>query len=73
MNAKKCDRCGELYDPPMYTPDVRVDIYRHPYGDRWLDLCFNCQAELEDFLKIKFNPRWSSFLEEMIQTKKGEV
>lgn len=38
MTANKCDRCGTLYERE-YTPDVRINIYSHPYGDERVDLC----------------------------------
>lgn len=50
MNAKKCDRCGMLYEYDGITPDLRVNKYTHPYGDRWYDLCPHCQKYLERFL-----------------------
>lgn len=51
MTANKCDRCGKLYER-QYTPDVRINIYIHPYGDEWVDLCPECQKKLEDFISI---------------------
>ena len=50
MNAKKCDVCGALYEEKC-TQDIRINIYTHPYGDRWVDLCPNCQKKLETFVK----------------------
>lgn len=50
MNAKKCDRCGVLYEVPERTPDIRVYKYTHPYGDTRYDLCPHCQKQLEKFL-----------------------
>lgn len=52
-NAKKCDRCGVLYESPGYEPDIRINHYIHCYGDRWYDLCPTCQSMLEEFLKYK--------------------
>ena len=52
MMAKKCDICGTLYELQC-TPDVRVNIYSHPYGDRWLDLCPKCQEQLERFVCVR--------------------
>lgn len=49
MTANKCDRCGTLYERE-YTPDVRINVYIHPYGAKWLDLCPKCQEKLENFV-----------------------
>lgn len=49
MDAKKCDVCGSLYEQEC-TPDIRVNWYIHPYGDRWIDLCPVCQEKLERFI-----------------------
>lgn len=53
MTAKKCDICETLYEQQC-TPDVRVNIYIHPYGDEWVDLCPKCQEKLEKFVA----PTW---------------
>lgn len=50
-DAKKCDRCGRVYDAPTYVSDLRINRYTHPYGDRWYDLCSGCEGDLEKFLK----------------------
>ena len=49
MNAHECDRCGKLYKR-AYVPDIRINKYRHPYGDEWVDLCDDCQNQLEKWL-----------------------
>lgn len=49
MTANKCDRCGMLYEREC-TPDIRINIYNHPYGDEWVDLCPKCQEKLEQFV-----------------------
>lgn len=51
MIIKKCDVCGEAYE--IYTPDIRINVYRHPYGDEWLDLCPKCQKKLEEWIHRK--------------------
>lgn len=51
MTAKKCDICGTLYEQQC-TPDVRINIYIHPYGDEWVDLCPRCQGHLEKFVRV---------------------
>lgn len=50
-NALRCDRCGKFYATPICVSDLRVNGYTHPYGDRWYDLCADCQKDLERFLK----------------------
>lgn len=56
-NAKKCDRCGSLYDPEEIVidySDMRLhyelskDCY--PYPDVNLDLCKNCRIDLYEWL-----------------------
>ena len=49
MQAKKCDICGTLYEQQC-TPDVRINIYIHPHGDEWLDICPKCQENLENWI-----------------------
>ena len=49
MGAYKCDVCGALFERKC-TPDVRVNVYTHGYGDEWLDLCPQCQKKLEEFV-----------------------
>ena len=51
--ARKCDRCGKLYEGKGYTPDITVHIYRHPYGEEKMDFCNECLFELERFLNIR--------------------
>lgn len=51
MNARQCDVCKSLYTVNLYAPDIRISIYTHPYGDRWVDLCPKCQKALETWLK----------------------
>lgn len=31
-NAKKCDRCGKLYDR-RYVPDLKILLY-YPFGEK---------------------------------------
>lgn len=49
-SAKKCDVCKTLFEKPICTPDVTINIYRHPYGDYRVDLCPECQKKLEQFV-----------------------
>ena len=50
--AKKCDRCGKLYEPKQELSDKelrkgawRFNIIRddHPYGETRIDLCDSCR------------------------------
>ena len=58
-NAKQCDRCESLYKATIYVPAIRINKDNHPYGDTWIDLCPNCQSQLERWLKreIAFEER----------------
>lgn len=49
--ASKCDICGKLFDPPKYVPDIRIHVYHHGYGEQVLDLCNDCQAQLEVWIQ----------------------
>lgn len=56
-NIKKCDRCGEAYDPLLtnITFDEewwRYEVQRdcHPYEIIKIDLCPNCRKELYKWL-----------------------
>ena len=51
VNAKKCDRCGVLYEQKT-IPAVNVIIDNHPYGGCKIDLCPECQDELENFVSV---------------------
>ena len=53
MNAKKCDRCGKLYER-AYVPDLTINEYIHGYGDKRYDLCDDCQRNLEKWLNSNF-------------------
>ena len=52
--AYKCDRCGELYEKPG-TPRRKIEITDdlHPFPERRLELCWNCQYELIKWLNAK--------------------
>ena len=54
MIAQKCDRCGKLFERE-HVPDITVRKYTHGYGEYRLDLCPDCQKELERWLKFKFD------------------
>ncbi|WP_406543883.1 hypothetical protein [Pseudobutyrivibrio sp.] len=47
--AKKCDRCGRLYEHPGKR-DVIILKDMHPYPTESLDLCEECQKELMEWL-----------------------
>jgi hypothetical protein len=55
--AKKCDRCGKLYDPEEIVfdySDMRFRYYLskdcHPYPEFRLDLCKECRVDLYKWL-----------------------
>lgn len=54
MNAKKCDRCGKLYEyeEPKLTKIGKIDTYgiawEFHYNNCFIDLCPDC---LNDFKK----------------------
>lgn len=50
--ACKCDACGELYEPDRCVQAVRI-IVEYRQGDETLDLCPDCQRELEKFVHRK--------------------
>ena len=49
-SAKECDVCHKLYREEC-TPDITIEVYRHPYGANRVDLCPECQKKLEAFVK----------------------
>ena len=61
MQAKKCDRCGRLYEhydgrksfPKSLSNSIELrdtDISGQYWGRSRFDLCFSCMAGLESFL-----------------------
>ena len=50
--ANKCDRCGTFYEHNREVYLHKHYMYKdnHPCGDTRIDLCPNCQAELEKWL-----------------------
>lgn len=66
MTANKCDVCGTLYERDC-TPDVRINIYIHPHGDEWVDLCPKCQEKLEKFVA----PTWQDKARRKHDNKNG--
>lgn len=63
--AKKCDRCGKLYEHyPMCNKtecNAIRKIQRNPVGDTvhsaytpTIDLCPECMNEFEKFMSVKF-------------------
>ena len=68
MNVCKCDRCGKYVDKSV-IPEIRG--YRDPTqftpkSDIRMDLCPECYALLEDFLK-------GEYLETELTNEKGET
>ena len=60
MDAKKCDRCGALYNPWAFgnSNAWRYSVVKdcHPYPEEYkLDLCHNCSYELEKWIGSKAN------------------
>lgn len=60
MRAYKCDICEALYEQ-QFTPDVRINVYIHPCGAEWLDLCPKCQEKLEKF--VSTSRQWKAIKE----------
>ena len=48
--ANKCDRCGTLYERKISYDSYRI-VKILPYTDDRIDLCEDCQRELESFMK----------------------
>lgn len=48
-HALQCDRCGKFYTI-SFTSELRVQRYVHCYGDKWIDLCDDCEEDLKKFL-----------------------
>ena len=51
--VNKCDRCGTLYEYDYNFYIGKHNIYKdcHPYSDYQIDLCPDCQTELEKWIK----------------------
>ena len=56
-NIKKCDRCGEPYDPFLHNITLDSDWWRysihkdcHPYEEIKIDLCSDCRKKLYKWL-----------------------
>lgn len=58
-NAKKCDRCGKLYDTEEIIKEIdysdmwwRYVLIKdcHPYPEMRLDLCKECRIDLYKWL-----------------------
>ena len=55
--ANKCDRCGTLYERKISYDSYRI-VKILPYTEDRIDLCEDCQKELEAFMnqsKTKIN------------------
>ena len=48
--ANKCDRCGTLYERNFTSDSYRI-VKILPYIEDKIDLCEDCQRELEAFMK----------------------
>lgn len=51
-SAKKCDRCGALYEMPV-NPILRIKKDLYPYEPKYIDLCPQCYEELKQWLENK--------------------
>ena len=47
--ANKCDRCGKLYERKISHDSYRI-VKILPYTEDRIDLCEDCQRELEEFM-----------------------
>lgn len=45
--VRVCDKCKRVLN---YTPDTKIKIYYHPYGDMHYELCSKCTEELKTWL-----------------------
>lgn len=52
-DAKKCDRCGALYEKPVCNPILQITQDNHPYSPIHIDLCPQCYEELKQWLQDK--------------------
>lgn len=52
-NAKKCDRCGKLYEIPRESRKIGVSRDTNKSGYKFMDLCPDCQSSLEDWIERK--------------------
>ena len=52
--ANKCDRCGTLYERKISYDSYRI-VKILPYIEDKIDLCEDCQRELEAFMKQPTN------------------
>ena len=53
MRAKKCDKCGKFYNPPLKLPEfrvVRTSSTASNYPKR-VDLCDECSEKLTRWIK----------------------
>jgi len=53
-NAKKCDRCGKLYEYPICNDAIQITRDSEIYGSggERFDLCDECYSELLTWLKL---------------------
>ena len=55
--AKKCDRCGDFYDPltiiDIFDEWWRFELHKdcHPFPMKKIDLCSNCRKKLYMWFK----------------------
>jgi hypothetical protein len=61
-DIKKCDRCGDAYDPYNLSTNYGDEWWRyevlkdsHPYEEIKVDLCPECRKKLYKWIKGKDN------------------
>lgn len=59
MKACKCDRCGKFYLPDYQSIFV-VDKWNGLNWGHLVDLCYDCQGELEEWLNKKGDTKESN-------------
>lgn len=42
--AKVCDKCGKVL---KYACDCKIEIYIHPYGNQYYELCDDCKQKIQ--------------------------
>lgn len=59
MEAKRCDRCGALYDDSMNVPGAvyrliwMPEYHSHYDTEERVDLCPTCQEELKEWMNAR--------------------
>ena len=48
--ATICDKCGKIL---KYASDCKIEIYTHPYGNQYYELCEECKDKVVKWLREK--------------------